>query len=884
MIASFLIGIAVWCAAGVMAVASPESATARVAVAAPWWMFLVGVAFAAAVKPLRTKPLHALPALLTVLPWLPIPLPAVALIWTGPMAWVPIAAAFGLALGVEPLRWVAKRINLLDADDATVAAFVLAATLGGFAAWSAQAKTPTGDEPHYLMITQSILNDGDIDIQNNHDTRQWESFIGGDLRPDLRVRGLHGEAYSIHAPGVSVLVAPLFQFFGYTGARVLLVLLTAIGAMLTWRSCWRITDSAEAAWFGWAAVVLTPTFAFQSFMVYPDAPGFLIAAAAVLLVIQLSRGDLPSTLPVFLTGVALAALPWLHTRFALLAAGFGAVIALRLMLPSPIPPRRRGVLVDEVDPAPVITTEDRVIRLIALLVVPVISAGLWFWFFKAHYGTFDPRAPYGPEPQSVAWIIPAIMALFADGEYGIAAYAPAVFFAFAGWWRATETFSRRMAMELALITFGYLAAVSTVRMWWAGNPATPARFLMAVLPLLAVPAAVAWTRISAASRALALSLVGVGTAVTVVLLRVEQAGIAWNYRCDNAGWLGWLSPVTNLPRVWPAFFWQESRFPAHVVLWITAATVLWLITSRAIRHARAAVIVWGAAALMIVAPLGWAFTQARALNAAPAQLAVIRGEGEGARVVSIGAGRVSRLRSLKDSMTIAPLAAGPTEDCAVPPLVTYGDVPGARYIVHVSSTATAAVPLRLFVGRSESPWREFVVSGPGEFSFPFVLPTTVSRVAIDTDAAQRRSLTVRLGVEDAMPAREALQMRSAAHFGNADTLFFDDLVYVEKDGFWVKGRQATRFMLVPSVNSPVSPLTIRVLVRNGGVNNTVTVETGTFQKLLVMKPFEEQELDLPLTPQGTATVRVASGDGFVPSQQTPGNGDNRLLGVWVQPR
>ena len=884
MIGSLLIGIAVWCAAGTLAVASPDSATARLAVAAPWWMFVLGTVIGAAIPAWRTRPLTTLPALLAVLPWLPMSLPAIALLFTGPMAWVPIIAALALAVGLTPLRFVARILNLFEPDDATVAAFVLAATLGGLAAWSADPRTPGGDEPHYLMITQSILKDGDIDIQNNHDARDWESFIGGDLRPDLRVRGLHGEAYSIHAPGVSVLVAPVFQFFGYTGARCLLVLLTAIGAMLTWRLCWRVTDSAAAAWCGWAAVVLTPTFALQSFMVFPDAPGLLVVAAAALLLVQLSRGDLPGTVPVFLTGVALALLPWLHTRFAILAAGLGAAIALRLLAPTAIPSRRKSELTAALDPDPVITREDRVIRLIALLVIPVISAGLWFWFFKAHYGTIDPRAPYGPEEQRLTWIIPAILALFFDGQYGIAAYAPAVALALVGWCRRTATFTWRLSVELALIVFVYLAAVTTVRMWWAGNPASPARFLMAILPLLAVPIAAAWTRVSAATRTLAATLVAIGGGMTAVLLSVDRAGLAWNYRCNNAAWLEWLSPVVNLTRVWPSFFWNESRFPVQTIAWVAVAVVVWLVVKRVVVPPRVAVVLWSIVTLLCVAPIGWAVTDARSLDPVRAQLQVIDGEGRGARVYTIDNGRFVRLRSLKNAMTLQAMAPGPSEECPVPPLFEMRNVPGARFNVRVHSSSSFSRPLRLFVGDSGSPWREFTVPGPGDFVFPVVLPTAVPRVVLDTDAAARAALKVDLAVEDAMPQREAVAMKSAAHYGSTDVMFLDDQVFLEGEGFWVHGRSAAKLMLVPSVNSPVSPLTVRILVRNGGARNTITIESGTFQRLLVLTPFQEQDVDIPLTPAGTATVRIASGEGFVPAEKTAGNGDHQLLGAWIQPR
>lgn len=886
MIGSLLIGVAVWCAAGTVAVASPDAATARLVVAAPWWMFVVGTVFGAAIPAWRKRPLTTLPVLLTILPWVPMPMPALALIFTGPMAWVPILAALALAVGLDPLRFAARLLNLFEPDDATVAAFVLAAMIGGLSAWATTAHTPGGDEPHYLMITQSLLKDGDIDIQNNHDNRDWEAFIGGDLNPDLRVRGLHGEAYSIHAPGVSVVVAPAFQLFGYLGARIVLVLLTALGAMLTWRLCWRVTDSAAAAWCGWAAVVLTPTFALQSFMVFPDAPGFLVVAAGALLLVQFSRGDLPGTLPVFLTGVALAALPWLHTRFAVLAAGIGGAIALRLLVPGTNPPRPKRELAAGfgLDADPVITREDRTIRFIALLIVPVISAGLWFWFFKAHYGTFDPRAPYGPEPQELSWIVPAILALFFDGQYGIAAYAPAVALALVGWWQKTATFTRRLAIEFALIAFAYLVVVTTVRMWWAGKPATPARFLMAILPLLAVPIAALWTRATAATRALVATLIAMGAGTTALLLAVDRAGLAWNHRCDNSAWLEWISPVVNLTRVWPGFFFAEPRFPIHVAIWIGIALLAWFVARRSMASPRVATAAWALLTVAFLAPAGWAFTGTSSLDPAPAQLRVVAGEGAGARVYAVSSGSVMRLRSLRDRMTLPPLGAGPAEDCPVPALLEFSDVPAARYIARVRSTASASVPLRLFVGGAASPWREFNVPGAGEFSFPFVLPTAVPRVALDSDPASRAALTVSLGVEDAMPVREAVAMRSAAHYGATDVLFLDEQIYQESEGFWVRGRQAAKFVLESSTNSPVSPLSVRVLVRNGGAANTVTIEAGSFQRVLPMTLFQEQEIDIPLSPTGSVTVRVASGDGFVPADKQPGNNDHRLLGVWIQPR
>ena len=69
-------------------------------------------------------------------------------------------------------------------------------------------KLATGDEPHYLVIAQSLLKDGDLKIENNHRRGDYRAFFGGELRPDYLQRGRNGEIYSIHAPGLPVLVAP----------------------------------------------------------------------------------------------------------------------------------------------------------------------------------------------------------------------------------------------------------------------------------------------------------------------------------------------------------------------------------------------------------------------------------------------------------------------------------------------------------------------------------------------------------------------------------------------------------------------------------------------------------------------------------------------------
>ena len=141
----------------------------------------------------------------------------------------------------------------------------LAFAIFAFAAWQVSPSVPGGDEPHYLVITQSLLLDGDLKIENNHTRGDYQVYYAGRLAPHYVRRGANGEIYSIHAPGVSALVAPAFAVGGYHGVVLFLLVLAACGSALAWHVAWLASGQPSAAWFGWAAVTLSATTIFHSF-------------------------------------------------------------------------------------------------------------------------------------------------------------------------------------------------------------------------------------------------------------------------------------------------------------------------------------------------------------------------------------------------------------------------------------------------------------------------------------------------------------------------------------------------------------------------------------------------------------------------------------------
>ena len=96
-----------------------------------------------------------------------------------------------------------------------IAAGVMAGAIFALSAWGAAPMIPGGDEPHYLIITQSLLLDRALTIENKHRRGDYRAYYGGELQPHVQRRGKDGRIYSIHAPGLPALVAPAFALGGY---------------------------------------------------------------------------------------------------------------------------------------------------------------------------------------------------------------------------------------------------------------------------------------------------------------------------------------------------------------------------------------------------------------------------------------------------------------------------------------------------------------------------------------------------------------------------------------------------------------------------------------------------------------------------------------------
>jgi hypothetical protein len=881
-VAAACAGLAAWCSMGAIAVARTESGVARFGFLPPLWLLpilvlaVVGIAWMARLSTRTSLPLFF--SLILVLPWLPVHVPAAFLMWSGHVAvavWAAVLIALMAAHGVRLPHRVKARLQrgtTYGADDArrhSRMAAAIACLLYLMAGWWLQGLVPGGDEPHYLVITQSLLNDGDLQIENNHIAGDYLQYFRGQLRPDYLRRGRNGQIYSIHAPGLSAVVAPAFAILGYPGVVVFLSMVAAIGSMLLWQSAYQLTGSRDAAWFGWAAGALTVPFLFQTFAIYPDgiAATLVLFASRPLLDWHPEKRSAAGWLGI---GAALALLPWLHTRFAVIAAVVGLVLVLRLI----------G------------SAEGRA-QLAPFLSIPLISALGWFGFFRVIYGTFDPAAPYGGATQSApANIVNGLPALLFDQQFGILPNAPVYGACFAGMVLLARS-RLRLAVEWSAIALTYLLVASMFYMWWAGS-VSPARLAVPVLPLLALPGAWLWKSARySATRALSLALLAISLATTVALVGVDGGRLAYNFRDGYSLAAERFSPVVDLPQGLPTFFRQTPAGAVlRAIIWVLAMVAAWL-TLRAIeRKTSRSVLALAtpaclAAAVMLALSVVWRIDRVPGATPETSQLTLLARYNP--RVRPLGLNLVPPGFSSADAVLSKLTISTPTRRPAPPArtlFVTPGIVPAGLYELRLKSPSAASGTARLVIGRMARPLHTWNL--PADFqdgSAQFELPVDVGSIVVEgDDEAARTRIGLELHPKRVLWGSDRLAdgyARRAERYGPALAYFFDDGAFPEERGFWIRGGAGSRIAVMPAaIGAPV-----QLFVRNAPVRNRVTIAIDGQEEILELQAGEERTIAMPLAAdRSAALIRFQTGAGFRPSLVEPGSTDTRFLGVWIELR
>ncbi len=369
---------------------------------------------------------------------------------------------------------------------------------------------------------------------------------------------------------------------------------------------------------------------------------------------------------------------------------------------------------------------------------------------------------------------------------------------------------RRLALELLFVMVPYLLTATSYAMWWAGWSA-PARFANPAVLILAIPCAVAWSRMqNRGSRAIAAGLLAFTAFLSCVLIVTDGGRLAYNTRETTALWLEWASTLAPLADGSPIWYrGQEGAFAIDIGVWAVVFALAWwcarvlagtagllergrLLTAIAAIHLIAA---------MVAVTIVWRIHGAGRLLAAPAELALLRSLAAEPRALAVqilpprvlAAGRLLEMLPLEPAVLRAAGGRGRSD----PTIAVLPAIPAGRYRVRVilQDGGGSGGMMMLGIGQDQFALRSEAVTWPAppiEIEFPVDVRALIIRGDEDLRRAVRRVIVEPLDIVPATTRLTDLVARRAVRYDGASVFFLDDRSFAEPEGFWIGGAGSRR--------------------------------------------------------------------------------------------
>jgi hypothetical protein len=380
-----------------------------------------------------------------------------------------------------------------------------------------------GAEPHYLLTTKSLVEDGNPDLRDEYAQHAYREFYPYGLKPSGSLT--NGRANEPQGVGLPLLIAPAYAIAGAKGVEVFLAMIAALAVALAYLLALRVVPDPWALG-ATLAVGLSPPLLAYSTAVYPDLPAAAALCGGLLFALRIP--DSPRRRTGWTAFAFLALLPWLAAQYLIpgLAIALFGYLAMRNA--------RRPILA------------------ITCLEIVGFSAALYVGVNEGLYGGPTPYSADAPGVTATGASFPGgyierayrLVALFIDRHDGLLRWAPIFALALFGAWivwrerrsglaraipslRVEQTTAQLFAVVVGaqLLVAAFLAP--TMSGFWF-----PARHLVAVLPVAVPLVAIGLRRLPRVG-----ALLGV----------IGVAASIWVYLAVRLGDFGWVAPLPDAP-------------------------------------------------------------------------------------------------------------------------------------------------------------------------------------------------------------------------------------------------------------------------------------------------------------------------------------------------
>jgi hypothetical protein len=370
---------------------------------------------------------------------------------------------------------------------------------------SNQRDSPTGDEPHYLVISQTLLLYHSLDVTLDYTHGNYKVFYAGPLGPFQHTsRNRWGQLLPLHGIGAPVLWLIPFAIAGRAGTLFFMALVSVLIIVNMYLLLLSLGIQQNYALFTSVGITLASPILVFSHHNFVEP----IAALLCIYILRVLFQERLRTLDLLGSSVALGVLPWIHIRFALLEIVLCCFLFARIYQENGIKKIKPYFLA--------------LLPMCGLfLILEVYSFFVW--------GSLNPtinQANSGEVPfDSILWR--GLLGLFFDQEYGLLINFPIFLFLLGGIMLALKKGLLRFNVLILLLSVPYILTIASFHNW-DGAISPPARFLTVLVPPLAFYLALALQR--------AHSRVVNGLFLLVMSVALLYEGISLSF---PGGWINW---------------------------------------------------------------------------------------------------------------------------------------------------------------------------------------------------------------------------------------------------------------------------------------------------------------------------------------------------------
>ncbi len=427
--------------------------------------------------------------------------PQAMIFWTKALFGGLVLAWVGVTLvGV----WRVLEIEIRPRWSGTLALFLC--FLGLYAAvgrYTCHLWAPTADEPHYLVVAHSLWQDGDLDLSDDFRDKEYLVFYPGPLGPrSWDVTREDGKIYSWGGPLFPALLTIPYGIGGRSGVVLFLNLVAAMTMLGVYRLARDLGGKMRESLVGCLFFGMSlPVVAYSS-LVYPEllASGLLVAAARLLVpfleesepsreerqtpeeytLSDLLRQPMGQGWRLGLGATILAFLSVLRAKYLALALPMGLLCTWRAG-------GKRAVRVS--------VGITGLLGMYAFVDLGLMN-GEWIGRLAGYLGS-------AVEQISAGGSLAGLVGIWFDQEWGLLLYNPLLLAGLAGLFLAALVPRKRVAAHgaepgreslwtpswtargLAVVVLLYSVAVGLCPIWF-GDWSSPGRFLVPLVPLMAV--------------------------------------------------------------------------------------------------------------------------------------------------------------------------------------------------------------------------------------------------------------------------------------------------------------------------------------------------------------------------------------------------------------